>query len=287
MTRLIALCKIIETGSFTRAADALGYTQAAVSQMIKSLEEEYGVSLIIRMRSGIRLTSEGEVLFPIIKNIVSEYNLLVERANDLFSLDDGEVKIGALPSVAQNILPHIIKRFTGKYPSIKFDIMQGDNNALSEMLRQGKVDFALMHSTEQSGMKYEHLINAEYAIIMQKGHFNNKNTLKYPDFLKSESVILTENYPTCVEFLESSGISIKYIVADTATTIGMVSEGLGVGIVPFFSFRRIDSGLEFLRINFEFPVYSIEIGSRNELPLSSAALKFTDFLKEEVICNSF
>ena len=64
MHRYIALKKIVELGSFTKAADVLGYTQPAMSQMITSLEKELSIKLLYRSRYGIRLTIEGERLFP-------------------------------------------------------------------------------------------------------------------------------------------------------------------------------------------------------------------------------
>lgn len=60
MIRYLAFCKILEYGSFTRAAESLGYTQAAVSQMITSLENELSLKLLIRTRSGVHLTPEGQ-----------------------------------------------------------------------------------------------------------------------------------------------------------------------------------------------------------------------------------
>lgn len=276
MTRFIALCKIIETGSFTRAADVLGYTQAAVSQMIKSLEEEYGVSLIVRMRSGIKLTPEGEVLFPIINSIVSGYNLLGERANDLFSLDDGEVKIGALPSVSQNILPTLIKKFIGKYPGIRFVLNQGCNGELSEMLRHGKIDFALMHPTDQSGMKYEFIMTEEYRAVVGFNHpLSGRKSLRFED-LADEPIILVEDGNNLSDFGKLSDI--KFTVCDSTAALAMVSEEIGIGIIPAYAIRLCESE-KFVAIPLE-PEVSYEIGIcfRNEIPLSSAARKFADFV---------
>lgn len=64
MQRYIALLKVIEVGSFTKAADLLGYTQPALSQMIASLEKELSIKILYRSRYGIRLTPEGERLYP-------------------------------------------------------------------------------------------------------------------------------------------------------------------------------------------------------------------------------
>ncbi|MDE5933081.1 MAG: LysR family transcriptional regulator, partial [Lachnospiraceae bacterium] len=64
MNRYLALQKIIELGSFSRAAEAMGYSQSAMSQMISSLEEEMSLKLVNRFRTGAKLTLEGEELYP-------------------------------------------------------------------------------------------------------------------------------------------------------------------------------------------------------------------------------
>ncbi|HAY53915.1 MAG TPA: transcriptional regulator, partial [Lactobacillus sp.] len=67
MNRLLALEKIVELGSFTKAAKSLGYTQSAISQMITSLESEQGFQLVTRSRNGAHLTAEGAQLYPLME----------------------------------------------------------------------------------------------------------------------------------------------------------------------------------------------------------------------------
>lgn len=69
MNRYIALQKIIELGGFTKAADALGYTQSSISQMIASLENELGIKLLTRSRHGVKLTIEGAELVSIYRTV--------------------------------------------------------------------------------------------------------------------------------------------------------------------------------------------------------------------------
>lgn len=71
--------KIIELGSFSKAADALGYTQSAMSQMIASLEQELSMTLLKRSRTGISLTAEGKELYPYIVRTLNEYTQMKEK----------------------------------------------------------------------------------------------------------------------------------------------------------------------------------------------------------------
>ena len=66
-----ALMSAVELGSLTRAAEALGCTQSAVSHAIASLEQELGFRLLLRARSGIRLTDEGERMLPAVRSLLS------------------------------------------------------------------------------------------------------------------------------------------------------------------------------------------------------------------------
>ena len=66
MQRYLSLQKILETGSFSKAASVLFHTQSSVSQMIKSLEDELGLKLLKRSRNGVELTIEGKEIYPFI-----------------------------------------------------------------------------------------------------------------------------------------------------------------------------------------------------------------------------
>ena len=100
MNRYIALQKAVELGSLTKAAEVLGYTQPAMSQMITSLERELSIKLLYRSRYGSRLTIEGERLFPSIQKTVAQYQAMQEIAKEIRGLDTGIIRIGTISSVS-------------------------------------------------------------------------------------------------------------------------------------------------------------------------------------------
>ncbi|MDD7656758.1 MAG: LysR family transcriptional regulator, partial [Veillonellaceae bacterium] len=91
MQKYIALLKVIQVGSFTKAADLLGYTQPALSQMIASLEKELSIKILYRSRYGIQLTPEGERLYPAIQESVLQYEAMQRQADEIRGLDSGIV----------------------------------------------------------------------------------------------------------------------------------------------------------------------------------------------------
>lgn len=100
MQRYIALQKIVELGSFTKAANLLGYTQPAMSQMISSLEKELSIKLLYRSRYGVHLTLEGEKLYPFIQRTVAQYQSMLEMVKEIRGLESGVIKIGTFSSVS-------------------------------------------------------------------------------------------------------------------------------------------------------------------------------------------
>ena len=100
-----AFVKITETGSFTKAAESMGYTQSAVSQMIKTLEEELDTVLIHRSKKGIELSPDGKEFLPYIKNVYNSHRELIEKRNEMKGLGNGVIRIGTLASISCNWLP--------------------------------------------------------------------------------------------------------------------------------------------------------------------------------------
>ena len=145
MKRLIALQKIVELGSFTKAAEKLGYTQSAVSQMIASLEEELSIKLLYRSRIGIRLTLEGEELYPFIQRTVLQYQAMQEKADEIKGLETGIIRIGTISSISCHWLPGLIKHFQELYPKVRFVLHQGDYTSIPEWVRTGEVDFGFVN----------------------------------------------------------------------------------------------------------------------------------------------
>ena len=107
MERYLALQKILEMKSFTKAAEALGYTQSSVSQMIASLENELSMKLLVRSRTGVRLTLEGKELYPFIERTILQYQAMKEKAMEIKGLETGIIRVGTITSVTCHWMPPV------------------------------------------------------------------------------------------------------------------------------------------------------------------------------------
>ena len=107
--------KVCETGNFSRAAEALNYTQSGISQMMAGLEEELGVQLFARIKKGVILTDNGKRLLPYVQEMVNQKDKLRQAAFNINNKVEGKLRIGSFTSVTAMWMPDVIRFFQEKY----------------------------------------------------------------------------------------------------------------------------------------------------------------------------
>ena len=137
-TKIPAFLKAVEYGSFTKAAEALSYSQSGISRMIGDLEQEWNIILLERGRGGVRLTSDGLRLLPYAQNVCAEYKKLQMQVDELHGLQSGLIRIGTFSSVATHWLPNIIQQFQKDFPNIDFELLLGDYAEIENWIVSGQ-----------------------------------------------------------------------------------------------------------------------------------------------------
>lgn len=236
MNRYIAVCRIVETGSFSKTANEMGYSQSAVSQMIRSLENEFSMPLLIRSRGTVELTPEGRELMPYIRSVVNSYRSLEEKVRTLRGIDSGEVRIGTIASVSQEWLPKMIKSFKSVYPKSSFSLRQGDYTSISQWVRSGEVDFGFVNSDAVAGLKTVPLFVDEMMVVLPACHPLAEKTSVPLECLAGESYIQLDegSFSEPINAFLRCGLEpvTKLCVYDDYTVMAMVEEGLGYSIIP-------------------------------------------------------
>ena len=131
MNRYIALQKVVELESFSKAAESLGCTQSAISQLVASLEEEFSLKLLNRFRTGIKLTIEGEKLYPYLEKTIYHYLIAQEKVKEIKGLNSSIIRMGVLPDieVVVEIGPGVVLRqpqiILGELPQVVAEVALG------------------------------------------------------------------------------------------------------------------------------------------------------------------
>lgn len=242
MQKYIALLKVIEAGSFTKAAELLGYTQPALSQMIASLEKELSVKLLYRSRYGIQLTPEGERLLPSIQSTVTQYEAMRRTVDEVRGLDSGVVRIGTVSSVSCHWLPVIIQMFWEKHPNIQLHLYQGDYTSIPEWVRSGVVDFGFVNPHAVHGMETTIVKSGEFCAVLPEQHPLAKQQALVLEDIADEPFLLLEEgaYSEPLEAFRAAGIhpNIKLRMHDDYSILSMVEQGLGISILTELVLRK-------------------------------------------------
>lgn len=116
--KLEALLMAVDLGSFTKAAEVMGYTQSGLTHMMNSLEREVGFTLLERGRGGVRLTKDGERVAPAIREFLQANARLDSTIAQVASSRSEVIRVSAFASMAMHWLPSIIRRFREERPTL-------------------------------------------------------------------------------------------------------------------------------------------------------------------------
>lgn len=235
MNRYIALQKIIELGGFTKAAEAFGFTQSSVSQMISSLEDELGIKLLNRSRTGVKLTIEGAELYPFIERSIFSYRAMLEKSNEIKGLETGIIRVGTVSSVTCHWMPRLISDFQKIYPNVQFTFHQGDYTSITEWIKTGEVDFGFINPLAAKDLKTVKIKTGRMLAVLSKNHKLANNEVINLSEIAAEPYILLEegHYSEPMEAFYKAGLNpdIKYTIHDDYAIMTMVEAGLGVSIL--------------------------------------------------------
>lgn len=276
MNHYIAFQKVVETGSFTKAAAELGYTQSSVSQMIAALEEELGLKLLIRSHNGIHLTAEGRKIYPVILKSIHQFQRVEAKANEIKGLNKDVIRIGTISSITCHWLPMLIKAFKKKYPGVEFVMYQGDYNSIATWLKNGAIDIGFTTPAMTTGLEIIPIKQGEMQAILPVDH----PLAQHPgqplpiSQLAGEPIILLEEgtYSEPLNAFAAAGIEpkVEYRIHDDYAIMTMVEAGLGISILANLVLLRMPFKL--VRRPLE-PRVTREIGvafvKRQELSLAS------------------
>jgi DNA-binding transcriptional LysR family regulator len=284
MKRYSAFIIIIETGSFTKAAEELGYTQSAISQMVRSLEQELATKLLLRSRSGISLTPDGEELLPYIKKLYNSYRELLEKRKEMQGLQSGIVRIGTFTSVSCHWLPKLMKDFKELYPSVNFELHQGEYTSIAQWVKEGSVDFGFVNPDAVFDLTTIPLGQDEMLAILPNNHLlasHGKVTLE--ELSEEPFILLNEGeLSEPLEFFKQSNLqpNIQYRVIDDYTIMSMIENGLGISILPKLVLNRTNYNIITKEISPPI-VRTIGIAFKNKKALPIASRYFIDFLVQQ------
>ena len=275
--------KAAEMGSITRAALALGYTQAGVSLVVRKIEEECGFPLLIREKNGVRLTDAGERLLPVMREIARWDERFRETAAEINGVNVGTVRVGCYSSIAYHWMPRVIRAFRRDYPKIAIDILEGSVDEIERWIEERRVDAGFLSA--RRGQKFHRVALAEDSVLVLLPPEHPLSAAEaFPlSELGGAPFIVTDDsdaYPVVKAYEEKYGPLPDMKVSSTGdATVSLVACGLGVSVLPALMLRGHSAGVVVKEISPPF-FRTIIMGMRSPGELSPAARRFLNYVTQ-------
>ena len=277
--------------NFSKAAQTLHVTQSAVSQAIKSLENQLGIHLFFRQGRNVSLTYEGDVLFQHIEKAFHFIKSAENSIQNIRSLDEGTIFVGASDTITRFFLMASIKRFHADYPKVKMAINNRPSPRSVEKLIKGELDLAIiniMPGNTYDGLELFPLTTLEHIFISKTR--SSDAPISLFELSKNPLVCLEQNSTTrrvLDRFLSQHAVdwSPAFEFGSFDVILEAVSASMGVGFVPRKIAQKYLNDGSFAEIKVLDGIPSIEIGIliNTNKPLSLAAQKYLDILKNSEV----
>ena len=251
--KLEALLMAVDLGSFTKAAEVLGYTQSGLTHMMNSLEKEVGFTLLDRGRSGVRLTEEGERIAPAVREFLQANARLDSVIEQVASSRTEIIRVSAYASIAMHWLPGIIQRFREECPDVDVDIRMADHvDVPYELLAQGKMDAILVSPQDEGQYEWVHLADDPMFAVLPKD-FDTQGMTAFPlaAFEARDFIMPSQGFDKDImRIFNRIGVKPHILPTwvDDPTVISMVSHGLGVSMMTELTVRGRTDGVKLLPV---------------------------------------
>jgi DNA-binding transcriptional LysR family regulator len=293
MRHLLSLMAVVETGTFSKAAEQLGYTQSAISQQIATLERIVGTPLFERPGGPrpVRLTAAGEMLLTHARAVLARVSSAATDLRALASGEQGELRVGTLPSVGTKILPRLLGTFRAEWPGIQIVLRESRDSAeLIHAVETSDIDVTFIDIApyETGPLEVRPLLDDPMVFLAPAGAPEaGQRTVSIADVVHLP-MIGTRN-PGCRQIIDAAFRqapgSPRYVFRsdDHPTIQGLIGSGLAYAVLPLLTVDERDPNVAVIPIRPEPPPRRLGIAWHPERRPPLALMPFVEAAAE--ICR--
>ena len=243
VTRLRILKEVAYRGSLSAAADALSYTQSAVSQQVATLEAESGLALLERHPRGVSLTAAGQMLVSHAEGILARLEAAETALAAIAGLRGGRLRAASFPTAGATLMPLAIATFRSAYPDVELTLAEGEPEQIVPRLRAGELDLALLYEfpdeshLAQEMTRVELLSDPMHLALPREHRLASRASIRLSE-LEREAWVQTSRESPCarnvVRRCHAAGFEprVAFESDDYLTVQGLVAAGVGVALIP-------------------------------------------------------
>ena len=282
---LVALAAVAEEGSFSRAGDALGFSQSAISQQIAALERVVGAAVFDRP-GGPRppsLTPAGKLLLRHAAAVLDRLTVAVAELDELKAGTSGRLAIGTFQSVSVQLLPQLLGRLREETPRLDVRLVEEEVMDLADRVVSDELDLAFAVGPVTDDRLDSLLVRQDPMVVLVPPSWVAEGAESFPlADLVGRPMIGQSVMDSCQRRidagLQGAGVDPTYVFRtnDNGAVQAMVRAGIGATVMPLLAVDVADPGVRVLRPVPELPLRRIELVWRRGRTRTAAASRFVE-----------
>src|SRR2546426_897516 len=229
---------VARRGSVTRAAEALGITQPALTARLRGLEREFGVVLLARSARGVRLTDAGKTLLPYAERLAETRAQASRAMAQMRAGAAGLLEIGAAPSVGTYVLPAVLHSFRALHPDVQLSVRTGHSEEILELVLREQVQVGIVRALRHPQIDSTVLYEDELELVVHPEHrFAQSDGVRVAELGEQQLILFdraSSYHDLTSAFFRQAGVRPGAVMEldniDAAKK--MVERGLGVALLP-------------------------------------------------------
>jgi DNA-binding transcriptional LysR family regulator len=283
VNRLRVLREVAARGSFSAAADALSYTQSAVSQQIAALEAEAGTTLIERRGRGLRMTAAGEALVRHADGILASLDAAEAELSAIAGVRGGRLRMASFPTAGATLMPLAIARFRAAHRAVELTLAEGEPEDTVPRLLAGEFDLALVFEftglgpLSHPGLDRLDLLEDPMYVALPVNHPLAARAALDLEQLAGDAWVQTAAQSPCarqvVRACHAAGFepNVAFESDDYLTVQGLVAAGVGVALIPELALSNVREDIAIRALSPESPARRVMVLTPGEPHLAPAA----------------
>lgn len=234
-------CLVVEEGSISQAAKKRYLSQPAATRQIHQLEDAYGTLLFERIDGKLKISKAGEVVYPIAKAIVKDYQRSIDAVNELTKDHQAHLKIGASLTIGEYLLPELLGQFKKQHLDIQISLEIGNSPNVLDSLWNDTIDLALVEgAVEDKHLNIKKFADDELILVCSSDHrWNERDEINIQELSRERMIWREENSGTraIIEGVLEQYNVLEHIesymeLGSTQAIKGAVKANLGISILP-------------------------------------------------------
>jgi DNA-binding transcriptional LysR family regulator len=292
LSRLNVFREVVARRSFSEAADALSYSQSAVSQAIAALEGEVGMPLIERSRDGARPTAAGAALAGHVNGILARVETAESELAAISAGRGGRLRTASFPTAGATLMPQAIASFRASHPGVEVSLAEGEPEEIAPRLRSGELDLALLFEFEgvgerlEAGIRRFPLFDDPLHLALPERHPLASRKRLGLDDLREEAWVQTSANSPCarhvVRSCHAAGFEprVSFESDDYQTVQGLVAAGVGVALIPSLALAGAREDIRIRELAPSSPVRRVFAATPRAAAVTAALATMLDILRE-------